>query len=107
MNNDNITGKYKHNLQKKYGAIPSFVIIGFFAWMIKMFVNTFRNRDNVSIILELFLLFFTLCSYAYICKILYLHCEEKKIGIFGSNFKIIGIAISLAVFFLLNIFVKI
>jgi len=107
VNNSNTTGKHEHSPQKKYGAIPSFVIIGFLAWMIKIFIGAFRNHDNVNIILELLLVLFTFYSYAYICKILYLHCDEKNLGIFGRSNKIIGIVISIAIFLLLNISVNI
>lgn len=102
----NNTG-HEYNLQKRYGAIPGYLLIGFMGWMLKIFIGILRNHDNINIILEILLVLSAFCSFAYICKIIYLHCEEKKLGIFGSNSRVFGIVISLAVFLVLNIFIRI
>jgi hypothetical protein len=109
VNNSKNTANHerKDHLQRKFGAIPGFVIIGFLAWMASVFIGTFSNHDNISVILGLALVTFSIYSVAYIGKLIYSYCEENKLGILGSSSKLLGLAISISVFMLLSVFVNI
>ncbi len=105
-NNNNIT-KPENKLQKQYGAILIFMIIGFLGWMTNIFLNTFSNSKNTNIVIDIFLALFTIFSTIYIGRILIFYCEAKNLKIFGSQSRMIGISISIAVYFLLKISFKI